>query len=186
MSLDICKNFYGMFLLKDKSYKEATKSSFGKAALIFLIAALGTAIGSLWTSVSVGTFFSDWIGGFIGLIIAYFIGVGILFLFAKLFGGKGDYMPYYNGFSYLSLFMLLQIIPGQIGKILVFLGGLWAIVMSIFLTRSHFKLSTGKAVATVLIPYVIIAVLALILLMTVFASLLGGAAGGLAGLPFTY
>ena len=107
---------------------------------------------------------SSVIGSFCGALffipIGFFIGMAILFVLAKLFGGEGNFETH----TYLlaTIFMPLSIITSAIGIVPV-LGGCLALVISIYqLVLNYFaikvahNLSSGSAIAVVLIPIVVI------------------------------
>ncbi|HEY3991580.1 MAG TPA: Yip1 family protein [Ktedonobacteraceae bacterium] len=88
--------------------------------------------------------------------LSFFIGAGIFHLVAKAFGGQSKFLPYaYNyaliimPISFLSL--VLSIIP-FIGSLASLAGGVYQIILLIYMTMGIQRLSGGRATATVLIP----------------------------------
>jgi len=101
--------------------------------------------------------------GLIGTIIGFYLGNGITFLCARLFGGTGDY----NTQTYLvSLFAVpigivsgaLAIIP-CVGLIAALGVSIYAIVLNVRAVKVSHNLTTGKAVAAVFLPVVVVFVL---------------------------
>ena len=168
--------FVGMVKLEPKAYKAAAKNDLKGSALNFALAAIAISLGGFWLTFDV----LGLVGGAIALWIVYFIavaiGVFIVWLFAKFLGGKASYSTHYNGGSYLVLWAVPMVVP-IIGQIISFVGGLWAIVMHVFLIKEVHKLSTGKAVAAVLIPYALISFVILFFIGVGLTALI--AAGGL-------
>lgn len=113
----------------------------------------------------------------IGSIIGTLIIVGIFLLIAKLFKGKGTYMELFTPIAFatiLSWLGILNIIP-TIGGIINFLAGIWSIVVMVVIIRKVNVLSTGKAVAVVLIPLAIILIIFMIITALAVALLGAGA-----------
>lgn len=107
-------------------------------------------------------------GGFwavVGTILGFLIGVGILFLIAKVFGGTGEFGRY----SYLiaafaapimivsSLLGLIPVVGGCIG----FLLWIYEIGLAYFATKVEHNLTQGKAIAVILLPIALIILLAI-------------------------
>lgn len=179
---NICKNAlndaWGVLTLKEKSVKDAAKGGFGRPMLIFTTISVIYALAALlWLP---GGFFKVLISTFIGLFIASFIWFGIVWLFAKMFGGKGAFMDQYKPMSDALLVDVLSLIPFIGGLV----AGIWHIVASITVVKTIHKLSSGKAVAAVLIPVAIIIVIGIILAIiaaTLFAGMMGGAFANMMG-----
>jgi hypothetical protein len=111
------------------------------------------------------------VGGLLGPFfqIAY---AGILFLIARLLGGEGHFSALFSTLVFASipsiLLLPLTLISNLSGVIalsfivaaLAFAVSIWGIVLHVFGVREAMRLSTGRAVATVLIPIGIIMFLA--------------------------
>lgn len=140
------------------------------------------------------------VGIILGLIVAL-ISDAIVFLFAKLLGGKGyGFFNYFSVSLYVSaavtLFMAiiypLLLIPFL--NIVVILGILiYCLYLTTILIKAYFELSTIKAVLAWLIPAIVLLIIAIILVILLiviigasFAALLSSAStSGLASLPFS-
>ncbi len=166
------KNALDIVQLKDKAISSvaSAKDSFLPSVLILVIAGIAMAIGSM-NPIGI-------IGNPIGYFIMSFIGVGILFIFAKLFGGKGNYMPHYNALAHGYILMWISVIP-FIGPMIAAIAGLWSIVVAVKVTSVVHRLSIGKSALVVLIPIIIIAVLMVILVMIMGAVIMGALLGGM-------
>ncbi len=115
------------------------------------------------------------IGNIIVVPIAFFIGVGILFLFAKLFGGTGTFLQQAYAFALFEVPIrgvsaLLSLVP-YIGAPLGGLLGIYGIVLAVFAVSASQRLSTGKSVAVVLLPAAILLVLACLAALLLVAFL---------------
>ncbi len=167
-----------MVKLEDAAYDETTKANFGMAALNLVMVAVAMALGTFWVMGGALSLITNLVGTFIGLLLGYFILTLVFWVFAKIFGGTGGYMPHYIGLTFVGLWGLLYIIP-WVGTYLASLGGLWGIVMNILYVRKLHQISTGKAVAAVLIPYALIIILVVIIMVAVLATMFAGL--GMAG-----
>lgn len=167
--------------------KEEKKADLGKAVMQLIVAGviagffggLG-ALAGLSTAGSLGGMGTGMMGAGLGIfafiaalivtpimvVIGWLVISGILYVFAKVFGGKGNFTTQ----SYLislytvplviisSVLNLIPIIGGALSFILA-LYGLYLLTMS--LKQAH-KVSTGKAVAIWIIPVIALTVLALL------------------------
>jgi hypothetical protein len=103
----------------------------------------------------VGTFFGDAIGTFIG----FFIGVGILFVIALLFQGRGSFLSYAYALALISI--PVTIADAALGLIPI-LGGLatialavYSIYLAILATASVHQMPMNRAIWVVLIPVLV-------------------------------
>lgn len=143
----------------------------GMGILIIILAGVAAAIGQLNL---LGIILLP-----IMTIIGSFIGVGILHVVALIFGGKAAYMELYRAVATAYVVNWVAVIPMLGPMILAPLAGLWSLVVSVVVIKNVYKLSTGKAVAVVLIPVVVIAILVMILATFLAATFLGGMMGGM-------
>jgi hypothetical protein len=106
--------------------------------------------------------------------IGFFIGVGIYFLIARAFGGRGTFLAQ----SYTTLLYsvpigilssVLRLIP-ILGALAAFALGIYGIVLQVFAIMAVHRLSGGKATAVVLIPVAIALVLACVLVIIIIAA----------------
>ena len=112
-------------------------------------------------------------GQIIGVPLGFFIGVGILYLIAKAFGGQGTFLA--QGYTYLLFEVPLGIITAVLGLIPI-LGalvaiavGIYALVLEIFSIMAVHRLSGGKATLVVFIPVIVVFVLACIAVFIIIA-----------------
>ncbi len=122
------------------------------------------------------------VGAFCGALILapifFLIGSGIYFLVAKLFGGTGTFEE--QTYLLAAVAAPITIVSGVVG-IVPFLGGcvsfllaIYQLVLSYFAIKVSHGLTSGKAVAVVLIP-VLIFFLCICLAAVSFAGLMGAA-----------
>ena len=71
------------------------------------------------------------------------------------FGGQGNFIGMFRGIGYAAAPVAVGVIP-FIGA---FVGGVWAMAATVVAVREIHKISTGKAVATVLIVLVELALI---------------------------
>lgn len=89
-------------------------------------------------------------------LASFFICTGIYHLLAKAFGGQSRYLPYAYCYSLIVtpitiLSILLSIIP-CVGSLAGMAGGIYEIVLLIFMTMGVHRLKGGRASAAILIP----------------------------------
>jgi len=103
-----------------------------------------------------------------GLVVVvpllFFLLMGIVYLLARYFGGQGTFLEQCNTSLYIQaplgvLSKLLALIP-VVGRILNTILSIYGIVLQVYVIIAVHRLSRGKAIATILIPLVIIGVLA--------------------------
>jgi hypothetical protein len=125
------------------------------------------------------TIFSSLFGG----LLAWVIAGGIFFLFAKLFKGEGTFSGMLAGLGYASTpyiigapLVALASLAGAggliIGGVISFAVAIWVLVLNIIAIRESQQIGTGAAVATFLIPVVLLFILALILAGVIVAMLM--------------
>ena len=104
------------------------------------------------------------LGSIISVPLGFLIGVGILWLVAKLLGGVGDYGRYaYLNATYMAPLTILSSILGLIpfaGGCIAFFVYIYQLVLTYYATKVEHQLSSGRAIIVVLIP-VIVAILLL-------------------------
>jgi hypothetical protein len=166
----------GAAMLNIPTYEEVEhdRTATGQAAMVVAIAAVAQAIGSARGGGG------GIIGALIGQIIGWAIWAGLTYLVGtKLFGGTADWGELLRtlGFSQApGVLYALGFIPG-LGSLIRFAVGIWVAVAGVIAVRQALDITTGKAVATVLISIAIL-IIPVILLGGVFAAALGGAMGG--------
>lgn len=114
------------------------------------------------------------------VLIFSFIGVGILHLLARLFGGKARFIELYRTLTHasilnwLSIFNLIPILK----TIISIITGIWGIVINFVAIKSLYKLSTAKTVFVIVIPiifFIILAIIGVVIFMVLNPEALTGA-----------
>ena len=142
----------------------ADESHMGTTAVIVaIIGFVGGLLNGIFNNQSI---IGGAIGGIVGAFIAWALGTGIFYGLAKMFGGEGDFQGLMRGNAYAAIPSALGGIP-----ILGFLIGLWSLYLYILNVRENMSLTTGKAVAVVLIPVAIVILLVIFLLAVLVAGL---------------
>jgi hypothetical protein len=112
---------------------------------------------------------SSVVGGF----ISWLVFAGICHIVAKLLGGKGTFTEMLVLMGFASLPNIFQ---APIGLIAMLSGGLtgaivlgsflaiWVLILDVLAIREAQKFSTGRAIATFVLPIVVLAVLVFILI----------------------
>ncbi|MDO8624584.1 MAG: YIP1 family protein [Candidatus Diapherotrites archaeon] len=127
-------------------------------------AVMGAAVGALGIVVSP-----------IVMVIGSLIGAGVVYLFAKLLGGKGTYTQlFYLTSLYavpIAVLGIIGIIPiiGLIGILVM----LYTVYLEILAIAESQGLSLGRAFLSILIPVVIISIIVAILVVVVGVAILG-------------
>ena len=127
----------------------ADPNAFNAGMLFIAIAGLAGGIGT--------TIFTLGVGGFaiifwpITAVLMSFVHVFILFIIAKILGGKGTYKSYYGALGVGSMPAWTAVVP-PLGSIL----SLWAIPIAVIVTASVHKISTTRAIIVVIIPMLLI------------------------------
>ncbi|UCC71233.1 MAG: YIP1 family protein [Gemmatimonadota bacterium] len=149
---------------------EHDQSATGQAAGVVALVAIAGAIGSYGTGGLYGS-----VGQVVYAFIAWAVWAAITLLIGtKVFGGTADMgeMLRTLGFAQsVGVIKVLGIIP-ILGWIASLAAGLWMLVCGVVAIRQALDFTTGKAVGTVLLGW---------LVMMVLGVLLGGFVGGMTG-----
>lgn len=114
--------------------------------------------------------------------LAFFIGVAILFLVAKIFGGTGTFLQ--QSYAMALFYVPIQAVTALLGLLPVLGGiasialGIYEIVLAVFAIAASQRLTVGKSVAVVLLPAAIVLFFtcaALVVFAAILATTLNGA-----------
>jgi hypothetical protein len=138
---------------------EADSSATGQAALVVVLAAIASAIGSVNQN-AIGALVGALVGWAAWAAVTYFIG-------ATLFKGTASWGELLRTLGFAQspgLLYVVGIIPilGAVAKLII---GIWVLVAGIIAIRQALDISTGKAVITALLGWLL-----LMILMAVFAG----------------
>jgi hypothetical protein len=130
------------------------------------------------TGTGVGTLF----GSIIGVPLGFFIGMGILFVSAKIFGGAGSFLQ--QAYSFMLFYVpinglgaILGLVP-ILGGFASFLLWIYSIVLSVFAMMASQRLSGGRAAAAVFLPAIIVLLLLCALTFIIIAIIAGAVNAG--------
>jgi len=117
--------------------------------------------------------------------LGYYIGVGLVHLAAKLFGGAGSFstLAYLVSLFYVPLGMvitLVSLIP-CLGTLLALAGDVFVIILWVRAIKVNYRLTTGRAVGAYFVPAVVILVILLVLvaIAAVILALLAPSVGNI-------
>jgi hypothetical protein len=128
------------------------------------VAALATAIGGISGDTGV---VSGIIVGAISGVIGLFVWTGLVFITGKLFGGKAPYIKLVRPIGYAAAPFAIGIIP-----ILGIVGLAYSLVIQIRAVREVNEVGDGSAVATVLLPFGVIFIIAILLAIAIGFALM--------------
>ena len=128
------------------------------------VSALAAAIGGISGDAGV---VNGIIVGAISGVVGLFIWTGLVFVAGKLFGGKAPYINLVRPIGYASAPFALSIIP-----FLGIIGLAYSLVIQIRAVREVNEVGDGSAVATVLLPFGIIFIIAVLLAIAIGFALM--------------
>ncbi len=139
----------------------ADPNAFNAGMLFIAVGGLAGGIGTTIFTFGVGFFaIIFWP---IAAVLMSFVHVFILFIIAKILGGKGTYKSYYGALGVGTMPAWAAVIP-SIGSIL----SLWTIPIAVIVTASVHRLSTARAILVVIIPMLLI-----LLVFALFIAIMG-------------
>lgn len=183
---------------KETFAAEKSNATLGKGLVNYLIGGLITGLISFIVLTLGGAALAGAagaaVGGVVGVIAIFttaimtivvsLIFVGIIFIVAKILGANGSYTQLYYLISLvavpLAILTILSFVPVA-GWILNLLVGLYSLYLWVVALQESQGLSTGRAVAAILIPIIVIGIIVAILAVLLGAAILGGLLTGLPG-----
>ncbi|HEU4629937.1 MAG TPA: YIP1 family protein [Gemmatimonadaceae bacterium] len=165
----------GAAMLDVATYEEveADRSATGQAFVVVVIVAVCAGIGHLGAGVG------GVIGGIISSIVGWLIWSGVTMLVGtKLFGGTADWGELLRTLGFAQspgVLAILGLIP-VLGLLVVFLVGIWQLVTGIVAIRQALDFTTGKAVLTAIVSWIVVMVVTMLILapLGLGAAMLGG------------
>jgi hypothetical protein len=121
-------------------------------------------------------------------VIGWLISSGIYYLIARLLGGRGDYKTQSYLIALYSAPMgivitVLNLVP-ILGSILSLLGAIYSLYLLTLSLKETHGFSTGKAVLTWLIPFLVIAVIAIAVALVFAVALVSLIASNGSPMPY--
>jgi hypothetical protein len=114
-------------------------------------------------------------GGIAGTFVGFYLASGLVYLGARVFGGSGDFGTQ----TYLQSLLavptgivsgLLSLIPCA-GPLLALVVAIYAIILNVRAIKVTHNLTTGRAVAAVFVPAILVALLVACLFVVVLVAL---------------
>jgi hypothetical protein len=163
----LVERMQGAAMLRVATYEEVEHdhTATGQAATVVAIAAVAQAIGS------VGQGGPGILGALFGQLFGWAIWAGLTYLVGtRLFGGTADWGELLRtvGFSQAPLVLAVLGFVPLLGGFIRFALAIWVAVAGVIAVRQALDISTGKAVATVLIS-----ILPLLVITAVLGSIVG-------------
>ena len=190
---DLLENIFGTLFSPASTFRRMSeeRTAVTTAAIVVLIACICSGAGGILTQSAFMSLFAEF-PGFeevmfspiasmtMSVVLGFILWVvitGILHVVAKILGGKGAFteMLVLMGFA-----MLPNIFQAPIGLIALFYGGLtgafiaiglggilaiWVLILDVLAIREAHKFSTGRAIATLVLPFVVLMVLVFVLII---------------------
>ena len=129
-----------------------------------MVSAVAAAISNLFGE---GNIISNLVFGLVFGAIGLFIWTGMLFVVGKLFGGKADYITLLRPIGYAAAPFALGIVP-----FLGILGLAYSLLIQIRAVREVNQVGDGSAVATVVLPFAVVFIIAIIIVIAAGVALL--------------
>lgn len=138
---------------------EADTTATGQAAVVVVIAAVATAIGTI------GTDGGNPIGALIGALLGWVVWAGVTYLIGdKLLGGTATWGELLRTLGFAQapgILNVLGIIP-ILGPVVRFVVAIWMLVAGIIAIRQALDFSTGKAILTAVLGWLAMVILAML------------------------
>lgn len=138
---------------------EHDASATGQAAVVVVIAAIAAAIGAI------GDGGMNAFGALIGALLGWLVWAGITYLIGdKLLGGTASWGELLRTLGFAQapgVLNVLGIVP-LLGGLVRFIVGVWILIAGVIAIRQALDFSTGKAIATVLLGWLAMMLLAMI------------------------
>lgn len=159
-------NTWKQFLLKPSAIKYCSERMW-EGIVILLIVSVLAGIGDIYTAESKLTSFLTKVPLiFLSSLLFILFFSFVLWLFAKMFEGKGHFKNIFSSLLHTNFVIALLIIP-YIGGLLFFLANTWLIIVDIFILKTLFKMKTVEATLTILLS-IFIFVFFIVTVITIF------------------
>lgn len=101
------------------------------------------------------------------VLIFSFIGIGILHLIAKLFGGKAEFIELYRVLTHASILNWLSIfdLVPYLKTAIAIITSIWGIVVNFVTIKNIYKISTLKTIFVIIIPILLFIVIMAIMII---------------------
>ncbi|NOZ81695.1 MAG: YIP1 family protein [Candidatus Micrarchaeota archaeon] len=164
-------------LLSPTAFFESVRDEVGSEALKYYVVFL--TVGIIFFGISAYFFGSTfplavnpvllpvlmWVGLFVGL----FIGAAIVHLFARLFGGKGDYSQTYKALAYGLTPNILLLAVNNVFQLVSPLIGLWSLILQVIGLAKLHEVSYLRALAMLIVPGIVIGLILSVIVSIIFS-----------------
>jgi hypothetical protein len=154
---------------------EGLEPAFKQLLVLAVIFAVGSGITTYLTIQGLSGFLiiSTIVGTYILTVVGVILGALIIHIFVYLFGGRQGIEQTLKANMYaVTPSLLLGWIP-----LINIIAGFWALVLTIIGIRELQKMSTGRAIAAVLTPIILLSVIAAVLVWMLVTSVVSASFG---------
>jgi hypothetical protein len=133
-------------------------------------------VGSGPTATQVVTPPAPYGGQLLSIPLEFFVGMGLLYLAARLFGGRGTFLAqsYVSVLVHAPLGALISVLAAiPYVSILAVVVAIYELILQICAVRAVHHVSTGRAVGMVLVPALALLVLGILVVVVFSAGLVG-------------
>ena len=159
--------------------QSATTQALTVVIIVAIASGIGSGIGALLGNQGAGAFLMALIGGIILAIIGWLVwSVIVYFVGTSLFGGSatiGEMLRTVGFAQSPNVLAILSFIP-LLGGLIVFAASIWALIALIIGIRQALDFTTGKAVLTAIIGWIVYIIIIAIIGGIIGLAAFGGAA----------
>lgn len=160
----------------------------GRAIVVLVVVAVvGAIVGTITTSRQIGAGMAEagfslsgasfgpavFLIGLVGPFVLWYLQTAVFYLTGVLLGGRGEVMPLLAALAVASMpqvftapaALLGTAVHEAWGVILSFAVGIWTIILDALAVRESLHFSTGRAVATLLLPLAVFIVLLVVIVV---------------------
>jgi len=121
-------------------------------------------------------------GGLIGTLLSFYLSNAVVYLGARIFGGSGDFgtqaylqslfvVPVGIVTSFLSLVYVIPFVGPCLGGLAMLAVAIYAVVLNVRAVKVAHDLTTGKAVAAIFVPVLVVTVVLACIVIAMLAVL---------------
>ncbi|MBI2887103.1 MAG: YIP1 family protein [Chloroflexi bacterium] len=148
-----------------------------EARTVVILVSAAAGVGTLLSGLLGGRLVPGLVGGVVTTIMGvaqwYLWSFLVLMVGTKMFGGTADFGQVSRTIAYAytpNAVKLFAFVPA-LGGLLGFLAGIWSLVLGVVAIRQAMDFDTGKAVATVVVAFVLAVVIVSIVSLIIFVPL---------------
>ena len=167
----LTERMIGAAMLNVATYEEveADETATSQAAIVVAVVAVAGAIGNYFRTDSTNGIIMGVVTAFVG----WFLWAGLTYIIGdKLFGGTASFGELLRTLGFAQspgVLAILGIIP-FLGALVLFVIAIWQLVTGIVAIRQALDFSTGKAIATAVICWLIVMVVMALIMGAIFGT----------------